>query len=534
MKKTGILLLVGVLFLGLAVSNSWAARSGGTLNFMAPYGGDLYGLDPHKSTRVQDFLVSMNIQRCLYRWDPDLSKPVLDLATSVDVSADGLVYTYQLRKNVKFHNGRAMTADDIIWSYNRIMSPKVASPYARYVRIIKGAQAMEQGKAASVSGLQKKDDYTLEITLEAPVNPSYSLRRLGTAILPKEEVEKKGDGFTTDPVGCGPFQFVKWVKGSEVVLKKFPGYYEAGRPYLDKVVYKIMGEGAARDIAFRAKELDATIVGAAQYPVYQRDPVISKNMIEVAEMFTRQIGFNQDYKPFANKKVRQAINYAINKDLIIEKLLKGKAVSPVSFLPTTSPAFNKNAKPYTYNPEKAKALLKEAGYEGGFTYECIGTANKSWGVGVVEATIPFLKKIGITVKIQQMEGAAMAEKIKSGNYQAYIWSLGSGPDPLQALRRWKSDNPRTAGNYVAYNNAEFDKLLEDAADERDDAKKMEILKKADGVFLDDAPIWFFNYNKAVMAYHPWVHGLKPVAIEMMYQDLTSVWVGDDSPRATAK
>ena len=144
-------------------------------------------------------------------------------------------------------------------------------------------------------------------------------------ILPKDEVERLGDAFSTNPVGCGPFKFVKWVKGSEVVLEKFPDFYKQGLPYLDKVVYKIMGEAAARDLAFKAKELDATIVGAVNYPEYQADPVISKNMIEVAEMFTRLVGFNPDFKPFSDKRVRQAVNYAIPSDLIIEKVLKGKA-----------------------------------------------------------------------------------------------------------------------------------------------------------------------------------------------------------------
>ena len=304
---------------------------------------------------------------------------------------------------------------------------------------------------------------------------------------------------------------------------------------MDKVVYKIMGEAAARDLAFKAKELDATIVGAVNYPEYQADPVISKNMIEVAELFTRLVGFNPDFEPFAKKEVRQAINYAVNADLIIEKLLKGKAFPCRGYLPTTSPAFNKDGKKYEYNPEKAKELMKQAGYADGFTVEqCIGTANKSWGTGIYEAMMPFLKEINVTLKVQQMEGAAMAERLRQGDYQTFIWSLGTGPDPLATLERWKSDNQQSAGNYVKYNNPEFDKMLDMAAAERDPVKNKEYLQKAEALFVEDAPVWFFNYNKAVMAHHPWVHGLAPVAVEMMYQDLTSVWVDESSPRANEK
>ncbi len=532
MRRIGLLVLI--LLCIVTAAPAFAERAGGTFHFLAPYSGDLFGMDAHKSTRVQDFLVLMNINRSLYSWDPVANKPKLELATKVDVSSEGKVWTFKLRDNVQFHNGRKLTADDIIWSYNRIASPALKSPSSNFIRVIKGAKDVEDGKAQSIAGLKKVDDFTLQITTENPIELSYFLFDPGTAILPKEEVEKKGDGFSADPVGCGPFQFVKWVKGSEVTIKKFPNYYMPGRPYLDKVVYRIMTESGARDNAFRAKELDATIVEPVQYPVYKRDPVISKNMLEVAEMFSRIVGFNMDKEVFKKKEVRQAINYAIDKNLIIEKLLHGKAVPAVSWLPTTSPAFNKNAKPYEYNPDKAIDLMKKAGYEKGFTVEGIGTNNASWGTVAYEAMMPYLKKINIELKIQQMEGAAMVARLQKGEFELYTYSMGSGPDPLQALNRWKSDTPRPAGNYNNYRNPAYDKVMEQAAAERNEAKRIALLQQADGMLLDDPPGWFFNYNTAVLAYQPWVHGMNAVAIEMMYQDMTSVWVEDSSPRATEK
>ncbi|MEW6261760.1 MAG: ABC transporter substrate-binding protein [Thermodesulfobacteriota bacterium] len=396
---------------------------------------------------------------------------------------------------------------------------------------------MIDGKAQTIGGLKKVDDFTLQVTLEDPVDPSFSLREIGMAIVPKEAVEGKEDEFNTkSPVGCGPFKLAKWVKGSELVFEKFPDFYLRGQPLLDKLVYKIMSEGSARDMAFRAKELDATIVGAAQYEAYKKDPEISKNLVEVAEMFTRLAGFNLDFEPFKKKEVRQAINYAIDKELIINKLLKGKAVPAVGFLPTTSPAFDKNLKPYPFDPKKAKELMVKAGYPNGFSIEqAIGTSNDSWGVLIYEAMMPFLKEIGITLKVQQMETVALAERAKAGEFQTFIWSLQTGPDPLGTLKRWSSEeNTRAGGNFVNYNNPEYNKLIKQAAAERNPDKQIALLKKADALFLEDAPVWFFNYNKAVMAHQPWVHGLKPVAIEMTFQDMTGVWVDEKSPRATQK
>lgn len=537
MRKMLVMCAVALVVLAATTGIGWAAaRSGGTFNFVLPYGGDVLTLDPHKTPNTNDWVVTINIHRSLYNWDDQHNRPKLELGEKVDISADGLVYKIALKKGVKFHNGRQMTADDIIWSYERVMNAKTASPSARFVRVIKGAKEYEEGKAAKIAGLRKIDDFTLEITMDRPVDPAYTLYEGGTAILPKEEVEKKGDAFGTDPVGLGPFKFVKWVKGSEIVVVKNPGYYEKGKPYLDKVVYKIMPEGAARDVAFRAKELDATVVGSAQYPTYKADPQISKNMVEVAELFTRIIGFNPNYEPFKNKLVRQALNYAIDSKLIINRLLKDKAYPAVGYLPSTSPAFDSKAKGYEYNVEKAKALMKQAGYEKGFTFECLGTSNESWGVPVIEALMPFLKQINVTVKPQQLEGAALAPRMQKLDYEAFIWSLssGAGGDSLQALARFESTNPPTAGNTIAYNNPEFDKLLDAARKERDLNRRNDILRKADALFRDDAPVWFFNYNKAVVAHQPWVHGIKPVAIEMMYQDLTDLWIDDTSPRAKEK
>jgi peptide/nickel transport system substrate-binding protein len=513
-----------------------AARSGGTFNFVIPYGGDVFTLDPHKSPNTNDYLVMLNLHRSLYRWDTTANRPVIALGEKVEASPDGLVHRITLKKNVKFHNGRRMTAGDVVWSYERIMSPKTQSPAARYVRVIQGARDFEEGKAQAIAGLKKLDDFTLEITMEKPGDPAYSLYEISAGILPRKEVEKRGDAFGTDPVGLGPFKFVKWVKGSEIVMAKFPDYFEKGKPYLDKVVYKVMSEGAARDAAFRAKELDATVVGAAQYPAYKADPQISKNMVEVAELFTRIIGFNQSFEPFKKKEVRQAINHAIDAKLIIDRLLKGKAFPAVGYYPSTSPAFDPKAKGYEYNVEKAKALMKQAGYENGFTFECLGTNNESWGVVVVEALMPFLKQINVTVKPQQIEGAALTERVRKMDYQAFIWSLsqGSGGDPVQAMMRWHSTNPPTAGNFVSYRNPEFDRLVEQAGKERDQARRLDLLRKADAMFRDDAPVWFFNYNKAIVAHQPWVHGVKPVAIEMMYQDLTDLWIDETSPRAKEK
>jgi len=141
-----------------------------------------------------------------------------------------------------------------------------------------------------------------------------------------------------------------------------------------------------------------------------------------------------------------------------------------------------------------------------------------------------MKRINITIKPQQLEGAALGERCRTGKFDAFIWSIESGPDPLETLNRFRSTTPRSAGNYTAYANADYDKALDMAAAASSEAERIGWVKKANRILFDDAPFWFFNYNKAIIAYQPWVNGIKPVAIEMMLQDFTNLKLDDSSPR----
>ena len=154
------------------------------------------------------------------------------------------------------------------------------------------------------------------------------------------------------------------------------------------------------------------------------------------------MGMNPALKPFADKRVRQAINHAIDTDLIIKRLVKDKAYRATSWLPLTSPLYDKTMKPYAFDPEKAKKLLADAGYPNGFEFEWTTSQNESWGLPIVEAVIPMLDKVGIKVKVKQIETAVLTETVRKGEFQAYIWSSDTGPDPQAALKCFHSKTPR--------------------------------------------------------------------------------------------
>ncbi len=529
-------LLAGLAFSAIAAFSTpaFAVRDGGSAQLVLPYGASITTLDIHASARAQDGIVSLAIHRSLYSWDSDKNEPVPELAKAVEASADGMVHTFRLRDNVKFHNGRKMTAADIVWSYERILNPKAGFAGARYLRIIKGAADFEAGKATTIAGLEVVDPLTLKVTLAERVDPAQYLFWPEVAILPREEVERLGAGFASAPVGLGPFKFGSVVAGSRVTVDKFDDFYK-GRPHLDQIVYNIMGEAAARDVAFRSKNLDLNLLGSSQYPIYRSDPDIARNLVEVAEFRTRFFALNPRFKPFQDKRVRQAINHAINSDLIIQRLVRDKAYRATSWLPTTSQAYDPSIKGYKFDPVLAKKLLTEAGYADGFTVELVTTNNESFGSAIVEATIPFLAKVGITVKPKLVENAVGQDILfQKGDYDAAIWSLASGPDPLAAMKRFHSQTSRPAGNIFDYKNPELDRLVDAAGNAKDKAEQIALLKKADALLFEDAPVWFFNYNKAVIAHQPWLKGIQKNAVELMNQYPEHLWVEANSPRANTK
>jgi peptide/nickel transport system substrate-binding protein len=282
-------------------------------------------------------------------------------------------------------------------------------------------------------------------------------------------------------------------------------------------------------VAFRNKEIDTSILGPAQYVAYRADPELSKGILEVAEMFTRSMRMNPSFKPFADKRVRQAINHAIDTDLIIKRLVKDKAYRAVSWLPLSSPSFDKTVKPYAFDPDKAKKLLAEAGYPDGFEFEWTTSQNESWGLPIVEAVIPYLAKVGIKVKPKLIEATVLTDILLKGDFQAIISSSLTGPDSLAQLKCFHSKTPRTACNTVMFNNAAFDKLIDEAGQTTDSAKLTDLLRQANNILYEEAPVWFFNYNKAVLAYQPWIHGLQANPTEITHQYSEDLWVDDRSP-----
>ena len=471
------LLVAAAIAIAAPMGAGWAQEpmSGGTLHLAAPYGAALKSLDPHVTYNSQDLVVSKAFHRALYTWDSAKNAPALDLAELVSTSEDGKTYTYRLFDNIYFHNGRKLTSDDVIWSYTRIMDPTKGYPGSVQVSTLAGAKEYADGKAKEISGLKKIDDRTFSMTFNEFVDPGMLFFEAITAILPREEVES--GNFLTHPVGLGPFSFVEHVEGSRISGKKFDKYYKQGKPYADAVDFTISGDYSALDMAFRAGELDATVLSENAYVLYKADPELSKGLVEVSELFTRHMGFNTEKPPFNDVRVRQAINYAVDRDLIIKKLLKDKAYKATGWLPATSPAFDKDRQPYAYDPAKAKALLAEAGYPDGFsaTLKLPPPPYARLGGEIIASE---LREVGINLEIIPMEWAQWLEQVFTN--KEYDLTIVSHTEPNDINIYARDDY------YFSYRNPRFNEIMTELDATVEPEKRKELYGQAQRIIAEDA------------------------------------------------
>ncbi len=526
-KKLIIFSLVVILSLFVTLPGEVVAedREGGKINLPLPYGGTVGTLEPAQTMRIQDMISIGQIFDRLVKIDPETLEPVPAVAESWDVSEDGRIYTFHLRDDVKFHNGEQLTAHDVKFTIERVMDPAEAADQADLFDSIEGVDEYQDEEADEIRGIEVIDDFTVEIKLKSlDIEFIYDIAHRGASILPAEAVKEQGDEFFVNPIGSGPFEFEEWIRGSEINLSAFDDYYD-GRPYLDEVSFKVMPESASRAASFRAGELDVDVLEPAQYEAFSEDPEYQDYIIDIPELWTRNVHFNLDV--VEETEVRKAFNYAIDEELIIERLLHGLAYEPVGWLPPTSPGFNPDLEGFGHDPDKARELMEEAGYGPDNPYEIhtMGTDNPSWGVRILEAIQPMLEDVGIEIEIELVDGATWLDRVSTGDFEASIHSWGGEVLPSSYMASYfYSGYSRAAGNYVGYDNPEFDENIEKARETPELEERIEYIHAAEKVLMEDPPVWFFNYNRATAVHQPHVKGIVPNPKEMMYIHLENVWL----------
>jgi peptide/nickel transport system substrate-binding protein len=456
--------------------------------------GDWKSMDPAFVTGVLESYVVMNIYAALVQWKYGSMEIVPDLAESWQISDGGLTYTFKLRKGVQFHKGFGeVTAEDVKYSYDRILNPATGAYLAKNYKMIKEVKVV--------------DKHTVQLILGEPYAPL--LMRLTAfkagGIVPKAAVEKYGKKFGMNPVGAGPFEWVKGNPRGDMVLKAFDKYY-AGKPKLDQIVFPHIVDATTAYVAFEAGDLDLVNVQDPEiFKKYKADPKI--------ELQTRP-GLNINYmvmntrdKPFSDLKVRQAVAHAIDKKALINTVLKGLATELTGPVPTGCDYYTADVKKYPYDPAKAKALLKEAGYPNGFEttlYTFI------WGpaVDVVTAIQGMLAEVGIKARIQADEPSANFEKVWTGKTPVAFFRLTRSSEPNAYLQTQLDPESFPQWNFGHYNNPEVNKLMKEGVQTAEPAKREKIYAELQKKIMEDLPnVWLYSDNVSV-AYHPYIKGFK--------------------------
>ena len=483
---------------------------GGTL---VRLGTDPPTLDPHLTTDATSATYIVEVFGGLVTIDLDLNV-VPDVAERWEVSPDGRTYTFFLREDAQFHNGKPVTAQDFKWSLERAADPATTAPVVdQYLGDIVGVKDRLNGAASEIRGVTVIDSHTIQISIDEP--KSYFLAKLTypTAFVVDRENVETGRRWFRTPNGTGPFKLEDYTPGENLVLARNDSYH-LGAPFLGKVRFIL--SGGTSMLMYENDEIHITGVGLADLDrVLDISNPLNVQLERVPPTFsTNYIGMNVDEPPFDDPKVRQAMNYAIDKEAIARDVLAGLVVPAQGILPPGFPGYNSGLRGYDYDPVKARQLLEESKY--GADLENLppiilttsGSFGASVGLDLEVIQEMWRQNLGIDVEILRTEFATYLQDLIKRRFQMFeIGWIADYPDPenfLDLLFHGDSNN-----NHTAYANEEVNGLLERARVEQDEAARYQLYRQAEEIIVAEAPwvpLWYSGEQYVLVK--PNVHDYK--------------------------
>lgn len=449
-------------------------------------------LDPAQVQDGPTIELMMHVFDGLIQWNTK-NELVPALAEKWETTDGGRTYTFHLRKGVKFHNGRALTAEDFVYSLTRSLSSKVSSPVAMvYLNDIVGAREYNQGKAATVTGLSAPDSETLKIRIDVP--KAYFLSKLTypTAyVVCKEEVERTGGKIDeTSMVGTGAFKVAEYRRGDRIILDPNPDYYE-GAPKLARIERRILLDNGSRRDKFEAGELDIADLSMATYRGDKENAELKPLIHQFNRAAVFYLALNQKaYAPFKDKRVRQAFAMAVNRQQIVDSVHEGVPQVAHGIVPAGVPGYDPALRGLPYDPGKARALLAQAGFPEGKGLPALTLSFRA-SVEDIKNTATAVQEdlqqnLGIKVNLDEVEWGTFLNRRNSGAMPFYFlrWSADY-LDPQDFLSMMlHTGSPE---NSLGYSNPEFDRLCDSADVMQDATKRFATYRKAETIAVDDAP-----------------------------------------------
>jgi peptide/nickel transport system substrate-binding protein len=415
------------------------------------------------------------------------------LAESWEVSEDGKTYTFKVRE-AQFHDGTPFTAEDAAFSILRAAT-KEGTPWQFIISVVDSTEA--------------PDPRTCVIHLKSPWAPfEADLAMFAASIFPKAAYDAQGDALFEKPIGTGPFMFVSHTPDVEILLTKNLNYWQPEVPYVDDLTFKVLQDSNARVLQLQGGDLDiATLVPYNQLEIFSSDPSYTVHPENVARIDI--ISINTTRPPFDDKKLRQAMNYAVNKEAIIQNVLFGNGELATSFLPKM-PGRDPNSPGYPYDLEKAKALVAESSGKDGFSGELIANAADAVGAQVAQLVAADLAQIGGDITVVSNDGNTILQKLfTTFDFDlcvAYYTTDIIDPDELASFAVLGEGGSGAMG--TQYDNPEVNKLILAAESELDPQKRQEMYNQIQAMHLDDAPMIFLYYPGGSAVSHAYVKNFK--------------------------
>jgi ABC-type transport system substrate-binding protein len=462
-------------------------------------GTDIDELDPRTTDTQEGYIVAANVYDCLVLYDLGATTIRPGLAESWDLSDDGLVYTFNLRQGVKFHDGEPFNADAVVTWYNSI-DPDAADTQYDASRMVYSADFITNW----IDTVEAVDEYTVRVTLPDPYAPLLSNLAIPIAGIPSPDAVANGlDYLATNPSGTGAFRLASpddWTRDSQMVLQANPDYW-GGAPKVEQFIVRVIPESSTRLQSLEAGEIDIAWALVPEDVEKTRDnPDLV--IVEAAGLNTNAVEFNVTKEPFTSKEVRQALNYAVNKQELSDGLYNGNMVPAGGVLPPVDWAFNPDLKSYPYDPDKARELLAAAGYDEGnpltFTFMAytIPRGYNPVGDRLATAIQEYWSEVGVQPDIQTGEWTQYRADRRAGKFECdlYGWQ-GDNGDPDNFLATFFNSANKGGGNTSFYDNPKVDDLLVQAVRVSDIEERKSLYHQAEQIVVDDAPWVFLGYQK---------------------------------------
>ena len=450
--------------------------------------------------------------------DAGVSKIVPSLAEDWDISADGLEYTFHLRQDVKFQNGNDFTAEDVVYTFHRLLTVE-NGVNTELLDQVKGAAEVIEGSADTLEGVEMVDDYTVKITLKEPFAAFLScLTAPGLSIYDSEATEAAGDQFGMDPavtVGTGPFRFAGWTFNDQLVLVKNEDYWK-GAPELPGVVIKIIPDTETQTMMFESGELDLLDLDFVTDAADRFLETYPEQIVQGPRVGITYFTMNFNIEPFQDLKVRQAVQMAIDRQAILDALYGGRGQVEHGIYPYGLIGFNEGQTKISYDPEKAKALLAEAGYPDGFTMELAADASASDTVTMaLEIIKEQLAAVGINAEIKNYDESTWLETRKAGELGSFMstWTADFN-DPENFIYTFFGNEEKTRIRSINYpDTAVMDRVGAARGIVNEDERLAEYQALEEKLIHEDAA-WVPMYSRT----HLW-------AVSSRVQNFKPVWSG---------